>query len=690
MNLDAPISPPTGPATGSSNGLLLKSEFLAISMKAGGTFWRESDLQISRLMKVSDWLLCSILSLFFVGVATIKVNAANDFSNTGSMVTARFLHRAILLANGKALVAGGYGNSNSALSSAELFDPTTGLWTNTGSMGTARQRCRATALVNGKVLVSGGGDGGSGLSSAELFDPSTGLWTNTGSMNSAHTSHTATLLANGKVLVAGGYIGSTVYSSAELFDPTTGLWTNTGSMGSAREDHTAILLPNNKVLVAGGRSGSTYSSAELFDPATGLWTNTGSMGTARYTHTATLLANGKVLVAGGGNGGSLSSAELFDPATGLWTNTGSMGSARSSHTATLLANGKVLVAGGGNGGSLSSAELFDPATGLWTNTGSMGTARDYPTAILLANGKVLVAGGRSGGTTYVSSAELFDPVLPTITTQPANVITNRGAIATFSVTATNALSYQWQKAGVNIAGATNATLVLSNVQTSNVGSYTVVVSNIYGSLTSGEATLVVIVPPTITSQPVNVLANQGENAAFNVAYTGSISAYQWQKNGLDITGATNSTLSLNNVQPENSGIYVVVISNQAGSVMSNPATVTLTQGALYTQAQYDAAIQSGLQAGIQAGRTQVTDSPNYYGLYRLNQVQALNVETPLLTKDQLSGKFKLTIGVKKSTDLTTFTAFPFTSGEATINAQGAMEFQFTSPDNAAFFRLETH
>jgi hypothetical protein len=107
-------------------------------------------------MKSSNWILSSILALSFVGAATLKVNAANDFSNTGSMITARFLHRAILLANGKALVAGGYGNNNSVLSSAELFDPATGLWTNTGSMGSARQRYRATALVNGKVLVSGG------------------------------------------------------------------------------------------------------------------------------------------------------------------------------------------------------------------------------------------------------------------------------------------------------------------------------------------------------------------------------------------------------------------------------------------------------------------------------------------------------------------------------------------------------
>src|SRR5262245_698597 len=96
---------------------------------------------------------------------------------------------------------------------------------------------------------------------------------------------------------------------------------------------------------------------------------------------------------------------MIDPS---WTATGSMGNARARHTATLLHNGKVLVAGGFNGTSyLSSAELYDPGTGTWTATGSMGNARDFYTATLLPNGKVLVAGGFNG-TSYWSSAELYD------------------------------------------------------------------------------------------------------------------------------------------------------------------------------------------------------------------------------------------------------------------------------------------
>lgn len=198
--------------------------------------------------------------------------------------------------------------------------------------------------------------------------------------------------------------------------------------------------------------------------------------------------------------------------------------------------------------------------------------------------------------------------------------------------------------------------------------------------------------PTITAQPSSIIANVGENAAFNVIAKTTpplTLGYQWQRNGIPISGATASSLYLNNIQSANVGTYTVIISNDSGIVAST-VTLTLTQGTLYTQTQYEVALQLGLTIGMQAGRTQVTDSPNSYGLYSLTQVEALNVGTPLLTKDQVSGKFKLTIGAKKSVNLSTYTALPFSSGETTINPQGELEFQFISPDNAAFFRLESH
>jgi len=81
-------------------------------------------------------------------------------------------------------------------------------WISTGDLNTARHLHTATLLSDGKVLVVGGrngtGDTANTLDSAELYDPATGTWSVTGNLNWARSWHTATLLPNGKVLVAGG------------------------------------------------------------------------------------------------------------------------------------------------------------------------------------------------------------------------------------------------------------------------------------------------------------------------------------------------------------------------------------------------------------------------------------------------------------------------------------------------------
>ncbi|CAF1228203.1 unnamed protein product [Rotaria sp. Silwood1] len=340
------------------------------------------------------------------------------------MNDARYVHTASVLSNGRVLVAGGCNTAGGYLNSAELYDPSTGLWTYTGYMSYLRSQHTASLLTNGQVLIAGGffysGYGPTSfLNSAELYDPLTGVWANTGNMAVARIYHTATLLINGTVLITGGYGFGGFWNSAELYDPSAGVWTLTGSMKVARDYHTATLLANGQVLVAGGTVYSSYgysgglNSAELYDPSTGVWTYTGNMAAIRSYHTATLLTNGYVLVVGGlGIGGYLNSAELYDPSTGVWTSTGNTSFGRYLHTATLLDDGKVLVVGGVVSSSfrhsdyLNSTELYDPSTGVWTNASILNFGRMYHTASILTDEKVLVAGGYDYGGA-LNSAELY-------------------------------------------------------------------------------------------------------------------------------------------------------------------------------------------------------------------------------------------------------------------------------------------
>jgi len=359
---------------------------------------------------------------------------APAWTATGGMIEDRFQDTATLLPDGRVLVAGGVHatkDPQGVLASAELYDPSSGSWTATGNMPTPRQFHTATLLPDGKVLVAGGTGSNnvtgsnSALASAELYDPRSGSWTATGNMVTPRMFQTATLLPDGMVLVAGGTAdpggdtggGGPPLASAELYDPNSGSWTATGNMVTPRQFHTATLLPDGKVLVEGGLGSNSASlkpplaSAELYDPNSGSWTATGNMVTPRTDFTATLLPDGKVLVAGGLHSGVLAAAaELYDPGNGSWTATASMVTPRADFTATLLPDGKVLVAGGsGSNGPLASAELYDPGSRSWTATGDMVTPpRQSHTATLLPDGKVLVAGGFATEPP-VLAAELYDP-----------------------------------------------------------------------------------------------------------------------------------------------------------------------------------------------------------------------------------------------------------------------------------------
>ena len=167
---------------------------------------------------------------------------------------------------------------------------------------------------------------------------------------------------------------------------------------------------------------------------------------------------------------------------------------------------------------------------------------------------------------------------PSITNQPASVAVATGSDTAFSVGATDwtNISYQWFFNSVSLAGKTNALLNITNVSAANVGSYSVVVQDGFGSVTSSVVTLATNSPPVITSQPANQNILRGSPALLSASVFGNTPlSYQWFFTGTNLPGGNTNTLSFANFQSGNAGNYFLVVTNGFGAATSAVAALTL-------------------------------------------------------------------------------------------------------------------
>ena len=247
---------------------------------------------------------------------------------------------------------------------------------------------------------------------------------------------------------------------------------------------------------------------------------------------------------------------------------------------------------GGTANFQAAATGAEPLAYQWffnqTNPvpGATTPALTVTNAQLANDGGYSVVVTNSAGAATSATATLTVVVPPAIATQPANETVIAGTTASFRVGAdgTGPLSYQWFFNQTNLlAGATTAALTLPNAQPANVGGYSVVVANLAGPVTSGVATLNVLLPPDIAQQPASLTTNQGATVAFNVAATGTAPlSYQWSFNGNAIPNATTSSLTLTGVQPANAGAYLVVVTNVAGAATGAPAVLAVNVAPVIT------------------------------------------------------------------------------------------------------------
>ena len=205
-------------------------------------------------------------------------------------------------------------------------------------------------------------------------------------------------------------------------------------------------------------------------------------------------------------------------------------------------------------------------------------------AFTLGNTTVTATATDSKGNTTSGTFTVVVNGTISISTQPSSLTVTSGSAASFSglATGTDPLTYQWRKNGYILSGGDTSTLFLESVGPSDAGTYDMVASNTSGSVLSSRVTLTVLVPIVITAQPVSASVTTGSGTTLSVAATGSSPAYQWRKNGINITGATAAAYTLANPQPADAGAYTVVVLNVLGSVVSSAATLVVNTPVSFT------------------------------------------------------------------------------------------------------------
>ena len=179
---------------------------------------------------------------------------------------------------------------------------------------------------------------------------------------------------------------------------------------------------------------------------------------------------------------------------------------------------------------------------------------------------------------------------PGFLNQPASQTVASGAVVTFNpvVLGQPPLSFQWRFNGTNlvddgnVSGSTGNGLSIAAVTTNQAGSFSLVVTNAYGAITSSVAVLTVGVAPVVTVPPASQSFWPGSNVVFAATVSGSTPlSFQWRKNGTNlangtgISGATSNLLTLTAVTTNSVGAYSLYASNLFGVVTSSVATLTL-------------------------------------------------------------------------------------------------------------------
>jgi len=507
-----------------------------------------------------------------LGVFSYNASGQNGSWTTNiALISPRAIGAAATV-GGKVYMVGGGTWSCGVNSILQVYGSTANVWTNLPSMPTARYEF-AAAELNGQLYAVGGNPGcgspGQAFKAVEAYDPVANSWSTKATLPSASWGLGAASV-NGKLYVVDGFNNNTY-----CYDPTTNGWSTKAVFPVSFSS--GVMATFNGMIYCVTCDGTT-SHTYAYNPTGDVWTAKSPMPTVRTAFTGAAL-NGFIYVVGGYNSGQLTNVFAYNPQTDTWSSVASLPYPLDSASAT-AANGLLYVMGGfdASHNTIGSVAVFTPSAVLtnvviapiapvivvtsnqqftaagYFNNGSNQTLTSNVTwtssspSVASINTNGVALGLTAGSTTIAAisgsvsnSTILTVEATPVITLQPTNNTVSPNGSVTLSVAATGGgLSYQWRLNGTNITGAISPTYNIPSVAATNVGVYTVVVSNVAGSLTSQSA----IVGTTAIGMYAGVIVD------------GPIGSNYLIQAGSVIGSATNWTTRTNIALPSQPYIYI--------------------------------------------------------------------------------------------------------------------------------------
>jgi len=235
-----------------------------------------------------------------------------------------------------------------------------------------------------------------------------------------------------------------------------------------------------------------------------------------------------------------------------------------------------------------TADGTAPITYQWLKNGEKitgATSANYTVSSVTTDDtggyQVLISNPAGDQISQTASLRVAQPV--SIVTQPVSGQVRQGQPYGLAVVAsgTKPLTYQWYKDGSLVDGANSSAFQIDDAAVVNAGVYTVVVGNEVGDVTSAEATVEVLLPPSVGALDPLKEVDPGSTVTITAPVSGfGTFNYQWLKNGVNIQGATEQTLILSSVTLADSALYTLNVGTEGGALPSSSMNLRVKAGSL--------------------------------------------------------------------------------------------------------------